>query len=498
MVSHDFTLGSGGGSRSGTNRFRSHSWRKTATGFSIQKKATLKTTSLTRNFQLPLASRGYAVAYGGVDVKNASVEVRPEFEYGYDANVVKSSEFDTTLSLSHTHTHSHCVLFSLTSLHVISAHHLHLLSLTISMAVVPICYKMSYKDQPLLNSKEDRYNEKGFMCSFTATQEDCGCFSSISGETGRRWSNDATGIPLKVNTRKGAGVSQGMVYTRGSTPFCLRSRSNKIPQRDKRCIVCHAYKSNSNEKQLQSLDTYFGKLQHDANKPSSVSLNKKEEFIDQDGQSKAKSVLGSLDDYFGKVSKDANSKNSVSSASNDETSEAASYSVRHSGILHVALGCWVLLSFGPRVCRAYGSFTFLLIYILGGISGNLTSFLQTPDPTVGGTGPVFAVIGAWLIYQIQNKEVITKDDSENMLQKAIIATAISCILSNFGPIDDWTHFGAGFTGVLYGFLTCPMLRMDDGSSKSGQEEGITLDQAVCTDQDKLDKEPDLLLQSDGS
>ncbi|KAI8025783.1 hypothetical protein LOK49_LG02G03599 [Camellia lanceoleosa] len=344
-----------------------------------------------------------------------------EFESDSDANVVKSSEFDTTLSLSHTHTHSHCVLFSLTSLHVISAHHLHLLSLTISMAVVPICYKMSYKDQPLLNSKEDRYNEKGFMCSFTATQEDCGCFL-----------------------------------------------------------------------QFLSLDTYFGKLQHDANKPSSVSLNKKEEFIDQDGQSKS-GVLGSLDDYFGKVSKDANSKNSVSSASNDETSEAASYSVRvgsgrggwkkmknymrfknkdgedgskhsynetsdfhlisfsvkiaspiqnsdlelfslpllygakinhlillgewwrlvtpmflHSGILHVALGCWVLLSFGPRVCRAYGSFTFLLIYILGGISGNLTSFLQTPDPTVGGTGPVFAVIGAWLIYQIQNKEVITK------------------------------------------------------------------------------------------
>ncbi|KAI8028628.1 hypothetical protein LOK49_LG02G03624 [Camellia lanceoleosa] len=427
----------------------------------------------------------------------------------------------------------------------------------VSMAVLPICYKMSYKDQPLLNSKEVRHNEKDFMCSFTATQEDCGCFSSISGETGRRWSNDATGIPLKVNMRKGAGASQGMVYTRGSTPFYLRSRSNKIPQRDKRCI-----------KQLQSLDTYFGKLQHDANKPSSVSLNKKEEFIDQDGQSKAKSVLGSLDDYFGKVSKDANSKNYVSSASNDETSEAASYSVRvgsgrggwkkmrncmrfknedgadgskhsynetsdfhlisilvsiniavflfeiasliqnsdlelfslpllygakinhlillgewwrlvtpmflHSGILHVALGCWVLLSFGPRVCRAYGSFTFSLIYILGGISGNLTSFLQTPDPTVGGTGPVVAVIGAWLIYQIQNKEVITKDDSENMLQKAIIATGISCILSNFGPIDDWTHFGAGFTGILYGFLTCPMLRVDDGSSKSGQEEGITL------------------------
>ncbi|XP_059645623.1 RHOMBOID-like protein 9, chloroplastic isoform X1 [Cornus florida] len=145
----------------------------------------------------------------------------------------------------------------------------------------------------------------------------------------------------------------------------------------------------------------------------------------------------------------------------------------HSGILHVALGCWVLLTFGPQVSRVYGSFTFFLIYILGGISGNLTSFLHTPEPTVGGTGPVFAIIGAWLVYQIQNRDVPTKDVSESMFQKAIIATALSFVLSNFGPIDDWTHFGAAFTGVVYGFLTCPTLQVED-SSKTGQEEGITL------------------------
>ncbi|XP_052205780.1 RHOMBOID-like protein 9, chloroplastic isoform X2 [Diospyros lotus] len=146
----------------------------------------------------------------------------------------------------------------------------------------------------------------------------------------------------------------------------------------------------------------------------------------------------------------------------------------HSGILHIAFGCWVLLTFGPRVCRAYGSFTFLLIYILGGISGNLTSYLQTPEPTVGGTGPVFALIGAWLIYQIQNKNVIARDNSEDMFQKAVIATACSFVLGNFGPIDDWTHFGALFTGMIYGFLACPILQMGDRSSESGQDERITL------------------------
>ena len=59
--------------------------------------------------------------------------------------------------------------------------------------------------------------------------------------------------------------------------------------------------------------------------------------------------------------------------------------LQHSGIPHVALSSWALLTFGPKVCRDYGIFTFCLIYILGGVSGNFMSFLHTPDPTVGGT-----------------------------------------------------------------------------------------------------------------
>ncbi|OIT06402.1 PREDICTED: RHOMBOID-like protein 9, chloroplastic [Nicotiana attenuata] len=143
----------------------------------------------------------------------------------------------------------------------------------------------------------------------------------------------------------------------------------------------------------------------------------------------------------------------------------------HSGVLHIALGCWVLLSFGPQVCKAYGSFAFFLIYVLGGISGNLISFLHTPDPTVGGTGPGFALIGAWLIYQVRNKDMLGK---ESMIEKAIMATAFSFVLSNLGPIDDWAHFGAALMGIAYGYLTCPALQLDNAASENGQKEGITL------------------------
>jgi len=52
-------------------------------------------------------------------------------------------------------------------------------------------------------------------------------------------------------------------------------------------------------------------------------------------------------------------------------------------------------------------------------------------------GPVFAIIGAWLMYQIQNKDLIASDASESLFQKAVIITALMFILSHFGPIDEW-------------------------------------------------------------
>lgn len=51
--------------------------------------------------------------------------------------------------------------------------------------------------------------------------------------------------------------------------------------------------------------------------------------------------------------------------------------------------------------------------------------------------PIFAIIGAWLIYEVQNKDEISDDDYERLFQSAIITTVCICVLGNFGPIDDW-------------------------------------------------------------
>lgn len=59
--------------------------------------------------------------------------------------------------------------------------------------------------------------------------------------------------------------------------------------------------------------------------------------------------------------------------------------LQHASLLHVGLGSWALLSFGPAVESAYGTLGFSMIYFLGGLLGNLTSFFHTTEWTVGGT-----------------------------------------------------------------------------------------------------------------
>ncbi|KAJ0255087.1 RHOMBOID-like protein 9 [Hirschfeldia incana] len=321
----------------------------------------------------------------------------------------------------------------------------------------------------------------------------------------------------------------------GSSTSGLKHRTTAMGNGCMKSILCSRGKlclvraSSETKKRLQLLDSYFGKLQSNDEKPSSISRADK---MVSNVELSAEENLESLSVYLDKQQKEGGSvgskmrKSDIKSNNNSSLQqldaddqgedtlnfyavilasinvgvclfEAAApvrnndmgllslpllYGAKindlivagewwrlitpmflHSGIPHVALSSWALLTFGPKVCRDYGLLNFCLICILGGVSGNFMSFLHTPDPTVGGTGPAFALIGAWLVDQSQNKEMIKRDEYEDLFQKAIIMTGLGLILSHFGPIDDWTNLGALVAGVVYGFFTCPVFQLGSGS-----------------------------------
>ncbi|XP_010435757.1 PREDICTED: RHOMBOID-like protein 9, chloroplastic [Camelina sativa] len=365
----------------------------------------------------------------------------------------------------------------------------------------------------------------------------------------RRFSSGGSSNGLKHRTMAEAttlGRDCWMKSCKKPIPYCYSLRG-------KLCLVRASSENKVTKKRIQLLDSYFGKLRNEDDKPS-ISAG---DDIDQKFETNADKELDSLSVYLDKLQKDAKSRGLVSSTLEVAKSEGGSLASKlrktgiesnnnpfqqldddqsedtlnfyvvsilasinvgvclfeaaapvrnndmgllslpllygakindlivagewwrlvtpmflHSGIAHVALSSWALLTFGPKVCRDYGLLTFCLIYILGGVSGNFMSFLHTPDPTVGGTGPAFALIGAWLVDQNQNKEMIKSDEYEDLFQKAIIMTGLGLILSHFGPIDDWTNLGALIAGIVYGFFTCPVLQLGRGSER--QEGTVTV------------------------
>lgn len=72
----------------------------------------------------------------------------------------------------------------------------------------------------------------------------------------------------------------------------------------------------------------------------------------------------------------------------------------HGGWLHIIGNMWFLWVFGSHIEDAMGGAKFLAFYIIGGIASAMVQFfvlLGSPVPTIGASGAIAAVMGAFLI-----------------------------------------------------------------------------------------------------
>ena len=72
----------------------------------------------------------------------------------------------------------------------------------------------------------------------------------------------------------------------------------------------------------------------------------------------------------------------------------------HGGWLHLIGNMWFLWLYGDNVEDRTGHWRFLLFYLLGGVGGGLAQAYANPEssvPTLGASGAIAAVMGAYLI-----------------------------------------------------------------------------------------------------
>lgn len=122
----------------------------------------------------------------------------------------------------------------------------------------------------------------------------------------------------------------------------------------------------------------------------------------------------------------------------------------HFGIAHLLNNMLVLFVLGSRLERAAGKIRFLVIYLLGGVAGNVISLLLELDSgdysvSAGASGAVFAVMGAMIYIVVRNRGWL-----EDLSWRQIVVMALFSLYFGFASsgVDNAAHVGGLISGGI--------------------------------------------------
>lgn len=114
----------------------------------------------------------------------------------------------------------------------------------------------------------------------------------------------------------------------------------------------------------------------------------------------------------------------------------------HGGIIHLLLNMYALFLFGPALEAALGRVRFLALYVVSALGGSALSYAFSPpnQPSLGASGAVFGLLGAYLVVSRR----LGRDSSG-----VLIMLAINFVYGFIVPRIDWrAHLGGLVAGAL--------------------------------------------------
>lgn len=126
----------------------------------------------------------------------------------------------------------------------------------------------------------------------------------------------------------------------------------------------------------------------------------------------------------------------------------------HFGMSHLFNNMILLVFIGDNLEKAVGKIRYLIIYLIGGLGGSITSWIHSVRVdqeivSAGASGAVFAVIGAMIYILIQNKGQL-----EDLSLKRIFLMAALSLYVGFTStgIDNFAHLGGLASGFVLAVL----------------------------------------------
>ena len=134
----------------------------------------------------------------------------------------------------------------------------------------------------------------------------------------------------------------------------------------------------------------------------------------------------------------------------------------HFGAVHLIFNMVCLIGMGEMLETLTGPVRYLIIFLLGGIGGNLVSLawdLKTGryGISAGASGAVFAVIGALLVIFLIHRHEAGAERVKRMAMMVVLM-----VIEGFTQpgTDNAAHIGGLLTGMLLALIFCRDLRRD--------------------------------------
>ena len=115
---------------------------------------------------------------------------------------------------------------------------------------------------------------------------------------------------------------------------------------------------------------------------------------------------------------------------------------------------YALVIFGPGLERNFGHWRFLTLYLLGGFSGNVLSFLLSSGYSVGASTAIFGLVGAEGIFLYQNRQLFGNRFGR-AIGNVIFVVAVNLVLGLTPGIDNWGHVGGLLGGLIFTWFAGP-------------------------------------------
>jgi rhomboid protease GluP len=131
--------------------------------------------------------------------------------------------------------------------------------------------------------------------------------------------------------------------------------------------------------------------------------------------------------------------------------------------LHILFNMYALYSFGTGLERHFGHRRFLLLYLLGGFSGNVMSFVvssQHYSYSIGASTAIFGLLGAEAVFLIQNRKLFAGQFRSAIGNIIFIAAINLFIIGSLPGIDNWGHIGGLLGGLIFTSFAGPLWEIE--------------------------------------